>query len=182
MSADDTGAGFAATAVVRGGAAGAVAYLGGYISVYPAAGDVRRLARAFEPLAAAGGRGAPAWKVTGWAFYDAHFVGTRFAGRAVDLVSFAGLDPLYLVPPLSLALAGGVAAYTAGARRRRTGELAGMAVAAGYLPLVVGLAVLVRSAGVGPALLRAVVVAGVVYPVAFGGTGGVLAAGLRLAR
>ena len=56
---------------------------------------------------------------------------------------------------------------------------AGATVAVGYLPLVVVLAVLVRHVNVQPSFLRALVVAGIVYPVAFGAAGGVLAAVLR---
>ncbi|MFB6135617.1 MAG: transporter [Halobacteriaceae archaeon] len=179
MSTSDTPRPDAATAV-RGAAAGVAAYVVGYLLAYLTATDAaRRAVRAFEPFAQAGGRFAPDWKVAGWAFYDAHLVGTRFADRTVDLVAFASVQYLYLVPVLLLVLAGAAVAYAAGARTPREGVAAGITVAAGYVLLALFGAFVLQYANVRPSPLRAVVVAGVVYPVAFGALGGALAAVAR---
>lgn len=165
--------------VIRGAALGAVAYLAGYLLAFvTAVGELQRLVRGYVPLAEAGARFAPEWKLAGWAFYDAQFVGTRFPGQSVNVVSFAGVEFLYLVPPVLLLLAGGAVAWLSGSEESRDGLRAGATVAAGYVTLVVVLAVLVRHVNVQPSFLRALVVAGIVYPVAFGGVGA-LAAVLR---
>jgi len=161
---------------VRGAAIGVVAFLAGYLVAFlTAASVVRRVARAFRPLAEAGGRFVPGWKAAGWAFLDGHFVGTTYPGGTVDMVAMGSVEFLYLVPPLLLLLAGGVLAWAAGSTTPRDGLNRGMAVAVGYLPMAVIFAVLLRHANVQPSLLRALVVAGLVYPVAFGGIGGALA-------
>lgn len=176
MTAESDRVGVTLPMVVRGGAAGAVAYFLGYAFAYLTAADaVGRAVRAFQPLSDAGARFAPAWKVAGWAFSDAHFVGTQFAGRTVNTVAFGSVEYLYLVPPILLLLAGGLAAALAHSETPRAGLVAGVCVTAGYLPLAVILALLLQHANVRPSLLRALVVAGVVYPVAFGGIGGALA-------
>lgn len=169
-----------APTLVRGAVAGVAAYLVGYAFAYlSAAADVQRIARAYQPLADAGGRFVPAWKAAGWAFTDAHFVGTVYPGGAVEMVGFAGVEYLYLVPPLLLLAAGGVVAFVSRVSDRRDGLVAGATVTAGYLPFAVAFALLARYANVHSSLLRALVVAGVVYPVAFGGLGGLAAAVLR---
>lgn len=159
--------------LVRGAVGGAVAFLLGYAVTYVTAVDAGSTAAgAFEPLASAGGRFAPAWKVAGWLFADAHFVGTRTPAITLDLVALASVEFLYAVPVLFLLVAGGAAARYDRARTPRAGLEAGLATVVGYLPLAVFAALVAGYANVGPSLLRMVVVAGVVYPVALGSVGG----------
>lgn len=161
--------------LVRGLANGAAAYLLGYlVALTTAAETVGRSARAFEPLASAGARFVPEWKVAAWTYADAHFVGTVYAGRTVNLVSFASVEYLALVPPAVLLLVGAALSLWLDARTPRDGFVAGTTAAVGYLPVAVLFAVLSTHATVGSGLLRTVVLAGLVYPVAFGGTGGLL--------
>ena len=90
-----------------------------------------------------------------------------------------------LVPPVVLTLAG----VTLGRRVADdvvSGGAVGLRLAAGYLPPVVLLAVATRArvsgygyaATVGVSLLDAALVAGVAYPVVFGGVGGLLSQGV----
>lgn len=170
---------------VLGATAGVVAFaLGLLVSFFAGAPTAGRVLRSFVPLRDAGAHLAPAWKVGAWLFYDAHFVGTRVgdAGMVADLVSMAGVEFLYLVPPVLLLLAGGGVALLVGAADPRRGLVAGTTVAVGYLLAVVVLLPLVGFAGIGPVALRAAVVAGIVYPVAFGGAGGALVGVVRADR
>lgn len=177
MTETDTWGGLTAPMAVRGSVAGAVAFVLGYLLAYLTAADVAQVAaRGFEPLANAGGRFVPAWKAAGWAFLDAHFVGTTFPGGAVNQVSMASVDFLYLIPIGLLLVAGGGLAYRDASGDPRRGTIVGMTVVFGYLPLAVLFSVLTQHANVRPSLLRALVVAGLLYPVAFGAIGGVLAA------
>lgn len=174
-----------ATALVYGAVAGTVTYLLGYLIVFTTASSaVERIARGYGPLEGAGAPFAPAWKAAGWAFYDAHLVGTRLPGVSghVDLVSLAGVQFLYLVPPLLLVLAGGVVAMLVGVDGPRSGVRAGLTIAVGYLLFAVIGALLVSFVGIQPDLLRASVIAGVVYPIAFGAIGGWLVGVVRADR
>ncbi|MDS0474497.1 hypothetical protein [Natrinema sp. 1APR25-10V2] len=183
MTVDESGTTIDAATAVRGGAAGVGSFLLGYLFTFLSAADTGvRVAGAFQPLASAGGRFAPAWKVAGWLFLDGHAVGTRFDGRTVDAVSLAGVEFLYLVPPLLLVAAGALVAVTSASTTRRQGLVDGATVTVGYLLFVVVFAILTQHGNVRPTLLRALVVAGVAYPVAFGGLGGILAVVARTDR
>lgn len=173
------------TVLVYGAVAGTVVYVLGYLLAYATATSaIERVARGYGPLESAGAAFAPAWKAVGWAFYDAHLVGTRLPGVSghLDLVSLAGVQFLYLVPPLLLVLAGGVVAMLVGVNGPRSGVRAGLTIAVGYLLFSVIGALLVSFVGIQPDLLRAAVVAGVVYPVAFGAFGGWLVGVVRAGR
>ena len=176
MSETNT-AGVSRATAVRGAAIGVGSFLLGYlVALLAAAEAVRVSARGFQPLANAGGQFVPGWKAAGWAFLDGHFVGTTYPGGTIDMVAMGSVQFLYLVPPLLLLLAGGVVARAAGSTTPRDGLIQGITVAIGYLPMAVIFAMLLQHANVQPSLLRALVVAGLVYPVAFGGIGGALAA------
>jgi hypothetical protein len=184
-TADESRRSTASTAAA-GAVAGGGAYLLGYASTYLlASAPVREsLARTLVEFVT----GEPAtWKMVGWVFYSAHFVETVIPGlfgssRTVDLVDALDAVPalLYLLPPVVLVAAGAVLARWAGASDIRDGATTGVAVAAGYFPLAAGGAslfvVVVGDAVVRPDLIPAAAVAGVAYPVVFGGLGGVVGA------
>lgn len=174
------------TTVFRGTVAGASAFVVGYAVAWIFAGTRASGLTVTGPF---GGGGVPDWRALLWLFYDSHFVGTRTpelfgpggdrlaGGELVDTVALLGVEFLYAVPVLVLLLAGVALAQWAGAAGPRVGALAGGAVAAGYLLAAVAGLFVATQGGVAPSPLRAVVVAGVVYPVAFGAAGG-FAAGL----
>jgi hypothetical protein len=155
-----------------GAVAGALAWLAGYAAAVEAA---RRLF----------GSPNPAWGA--FLFYDVHLVPltpvggvTRAGGNAV--VRMFGPVGLVggVVPACLLVVAGGVVAWRANARSLRAGAVAGAAVTAGYLPLSVLGALVSTERFFGgvyhPELLATAAVAGVAFPVVFGGIGGVVAA------
>jgi len=171
--------------LARGAMAGVTAWLAGYLVAY-----VWKAAEVSEALGGIGfvsrllgGESVPVWKGVSWLFLNAHFVDVRFpnvAGgtRMVNLVT-GGDGPLALVavPALALAAAGALVAYD------RRGSLldratAGATVAAGYLPLSVAVALLAThaigdtGAAIAPDPVTAVLLAGLVYPLAFGALGG----------
>ena len=173
-------------------AAGAVAYLVGYLVTYVTQqGVVEERLRGFNVVAELfGGDPIPVWKAVGWLFYNAHLVETRVPGfggpRTVNFIAEteAGSVPvLYLLPPVVLLGAGAAVALVAGVDAPDAGTGAGLLVAVGYLPLAVVGALLVGypigDGQVAPDLVTAVALAGVVYPAVFGaiggGVGGVLA-------
>lgn len=137
----------------------------------------------------------PTWTGAGWLFYNAHLVSiavSRPLQRPAleNLLTSTGGSALGLlvVPPLLLVLAGVMAtrtADTASALRfdlvtrpsLRYGLNGGLVITFGYLPLALtGVIIFSVSAGVriAPDLLLGWVLAGMVYPVVFGGIGGVL--------
>lgn len=117
---------------------------------------------------------------TGWLFYNAHLVGVIVGEEAVTLVGAlrsSGTVPaslVYAVPPPALYLAGNAVAHATvdqdDGRFRRA--LSGATVLAGYLPLAVVGAVAFTTRGAGPSPLAALVLAGLGYPLLFGGLGG----------
>ncbi|WP_435074469.1 transporter [Halorubrum sp. HHNYT27] len=172
--------------IVGGAAAGAVAYLLGYLFTY-----VTQQSAVEEQLAGVnfladlfGGDPIPVWKAIGWVFYNGHFVNTRIpslvgGSRTVNLISQAeggSLSLLFVVPPVLLFLAGLVAGRVAGATELVDGAKAGSLVIGGYLPLAVIGALLFRysvgDGAVAPDVVTAVLLAGAVYPAGFGAAGG----------
>lgn len=144
----------------------------------------------------------PTWKAVGWVFYNAHLVALEIPmpGGAVsrDLIAAEGGSVgLYLVPPVLLTLAGWLVARTAydlgGSRvglpatdaddgssvSVTDGARAGAAIVVGYLLVAVAGAFALSAdafgATVGPDLLGAAAVAGLLYPVLFGALGGAVA-------
>jgi hypothetical protein len=170
---------------VAGAAAGVAASLLAYVLTYAvASGPVRNsLASTLVDFLT----GDPqVWRLVGCVFYNAHFAdavvpGLLGGGNAVDFVAQSRALPglLYVVPPLVLPAAGVGAGRAVGATDVGGGLRAGVAVTAGYLPLAaIGTVLFEVSAGdaaAGPDPVTAVLLAGVVYPVAFGGLGGAVA-------
>ena len=167
-----------------GAAAGALAWLLAYLLTYVvASGRIREFQGSFlGQVADLFGLEVPTWKVVGWVFYNAHFVDTAAGGGAGSAVGGDGgfTALLYVVPPLVLLAAGLAVGRAAGNGDAATGALAGASVLLGYLPLSVLGTFLFEAtlAGttVGPSLLPAILLAGVLYPAAFGAAGAGLAA------
>ncbi|MFB6172209.1 MAG: hypothetical protein ABEJ23_06725 [Haloarculaceae archaeon] len=120
-----------------------------------------------------------------WAFYAAHGVPLRVQtdGRWTLVTHAVDSPVLYAVPPATLVVGGYLVARLADVDDLRAGARAGAAVAVGYAALAVGGLLVTRygvdssfaTVSVHPDAARAVL-AGVLYPVAFGGAGGTLAA------
>ena len=170
--------------IVGGAAAGAAAYLLGYLSVYVTqSGRIEEGLSGLNFLAELFGNDPiSAWQVSGWMFYNAHFVETVFPAlfggtQSRNLLMEAeGAGFLFLVPPVLLLVGGLVAGRVAGADTPLDGARSGALVAAGYLPLALVGAFLFRyavgDASVAPDVVTAVLLAGAVYPAAFGALGG----------
>ena len=174
---------------VRGAAAGAVAYLLGYVVTYawqaPAVNESLQGINFVADLL--GGAAVPTWKGVGWLFYNAHVVSTRVPtmGGGTRMVNFisqseeGALAALYVLVPVLLVLAGVAAARYGTADRVGTAAASGATAVVGYLPLaVVGALLFGHTFGgdvrIAPDLITAVAVAGVVYPAFFGAVGGAL--------
>ncbi|MFC7046498.1 transporter [Halobacteriaceae archaeon GCM10025711] len=133
----------------------------------------------------------PAWKAVAWLFYNAHFVTVTYplpgagskASQNLISSSEGNLTLLYLLPPLLLVLAGLVVALAADTAEPVDGLKAGLAVVPGYFVLaVLGVFLTVHSienASIGVDAVTGVLLAGLVYPAAFGGIGGALGSFIR---
>ncbi|MFC7079707.1 hypothetical protein [Halorussus caseinilyticus] len=169
--------------LARGAVAGVGAWLLGYLLAY--VWKARAVSEALEGVGFVsrllGGEAIPAWKGVTWLFLNAHFVATRFptvtgGTRTTNVVTGEGGSTLLLaLPPLLLLVAGAVAAYG-----RPGGLAAGAALALGYLPLS-AMAAFVTTHAIGDTWaaisadpVTAILLAGVVYPAAFGAVGGVV--------
>ena len=143
------------------------------------------------------GETVPEWKTVAWFFYNAHLVDLEIAGAfagfggttTVDLIAEANTTStavLYVVPPLVLLGAGALLAYHLDARAIGEGVLVGAPVTIGYA-VVLGIGAIVTrsdsettilgveaSGSIGPALVSAVGLAGVLYPLLFATAGAVL--------
>lgn len=167
-----------------GALAGGGTYVLGYLLTYLLAGEEVRQSALTGLLDLFAGE-PTTWKVVGWLFYNAHMVETVVPGfpgsRTIDLIAEGGGSAtlLYLVPPILLLAAGLLVVRQADGDRDATdGAFAGTTVVLGYLPLaVVGafvFAVEVADATMQPEVGMALILAGLVYPVAFGALGGAL--------
>ncbi|WP_231554255.1 hypothetical protein [Halobellus rufus] len=117
-------------------------------------------------------------------FYSAHYVTSEipglFGSTAVNLISRGDAFPsaLFVVPPLVLVIAGALVAVAGRSESPLSGAVAGASVALGYLPLAVAgafaFSISVGDSSAGPTLVTAILLAGLVYPLAFGGVGGAL--------
>ena len=169
---------------IGGAVAGAAAYLLGYLSVYVTqSGRIEEGLSGLNFLAELfGGDPISTWQVSGWLFYNAHFVETVspavFGGTSSRnlLMQAEGAGYLLLVPPVLLLAAGLVAGRVAGAESPLDGARSGAFVLAGYLPLALVGAFLFRYAvgdgTVAPDIVTAALLAGAVYPGVFGAIGG----------
>ncbi|MFC6716190.1 hypothetical protein ACFQGT_08225 [Natrialbaceae archaeon GCM10025810] len=176
-----------ARSIALGSVASLVTWVLGYAATYViVAPDVREsgLHRALEAFG-----GEPAtYEVVGWVFYNAHFVDTVFRDVPIlgtETSSYVGGDggftaALYAIPIALLFVAGlGLARYR-GATDWRDGVPIAASVLPGYLLASIAGVFLVEvsigGATGAPDLLPAVVLAGVCYPLVFGGAGGVVGA------
>lgn len=133
----------------------------------------------------------PLWKLAGWLFYGGHSVSVDVATQSGvisrNFVTMAahGLSqiPYYSFPPLLLAGIGFVVATRTTMPTVRDAVKAGASIVIGYYPLaMLGAYVTYESvtvdgvtSGLGPDPWMAAVYAGGVYPLVFGGLGGMLA-------
>lgn len=165
-----------------GALAGVLSFLAGYVSTWLLAGAQAANLSVTGPF----GGSVPDWKAVLWVYFDAHFVGTETprvvgpggvpwgGGDLVDTVGLLGVEYVYLVPLIVLILAGAATASRMGNRTGREATVRGMMVVVGYLPAAVLGLLLGTESGVAPSALRAVVLAGFLYPIACGAVGGYL--------
>jgi hypothetical protein len=170
--------------VVRGTLAGLFAYLFGYLVTYLLAAprlDDLFAVQAFEFFTGEN----PVWKLSGWIFYNEHFVSTivpRLAGS--DIVNFlqesddGSATLLFFLPVVLLVVAGALAARGQSNGNSSAAAKAGASVVLGYaLPALVGAQLFRLDLGnstAGPDFVTAILVGGLVYPLIFGALGGVL--------
>ena len=170
--------------------AGLVTFVVGYLVTYVVKiGDVNEALQ--SPLIDLSTLPTPAdWQVIGWYFLGAHNVAIEATTRLGGSMTTSALDLdvptwLMLIPPGFLLVAGFSVVRYVEFREPLRGALAGASITIAYVVGVVVLALLsawtVSEGGnaslqVAPALLSSVIVAGVAYPVVFGGLGGALAA------
>ena len=169
--------------VIRGAVAGAAAFILGLLVTFITAGVAATRLAGEGPF----GETIPEWKATIWVFYDAHFVGTRTAelfgpdgslwsgGELVLTVNLLEIEFLFLVPVVVLVLVSARLASLMECSDARHGMSIGMTLVLGYLPLVLFGLLASMHFGTGPSPLRALVIAGIIYPVFFGAVGGFLA-------
>ncbi|WP_247730565.1 hypothetical protein [Halovivax limisalsi] len=141
------------------------------------------------------------WKGTAWYYFSAHFVELEASGAvggfsgsdSVNLIAESGsqnAELLYALPPLVLLVGGAFLASRLGARDLGEAVTTGAPITVGY-GVVMGLgALVVESSSQGavfgiewggsaaPALLPAIVLAGILYPLVFGTAGAVAATAL----
>lgn len=125
-----------------------------------------------------------AWRAAGWLFYSGHFVETRVTREfgwieQVTYINLVGqgagrLELLYFLPPVVLIVAGALAVIYGHAADARAGAKRGASVAFGYFPLVALGLILFSYGSTRPDPVPAIFVAGILYPVVFGGIGGVV--------
>ena len=167
---------------------GVTAYLLGFGVVYASmAREVESALAGINTLVALFGEATiPTWKAVGWLFYNAHLVSVEIPvpGGTVsrDLIASQGAPvALYLLPPALLTGAGFLVARQADyLPDLRAGLRAGATIVVGYLLVAIAGAFVLSAdtfgATVGPDLLGAAAIAGLLYPLVFGAIGGAIAA------
>ena len=176
---------------VRGAAAGAVAFVAGYVLTYawraPSVNDSLQGLNLIADLL--GLQAIPTWKAVAWLFFGAHGVVTRFptptgGTQLVNMVEQSGdgtVAALYLLVPVVLLLAGAATARRADARAAGDGAIAGATVTIGYAVLAAAFTFLSShaigdtGATIAPDPVTGILLAGVVYPAVFGAIGGAVA-------
>lgn len=178
-----------ANRLTYGAGLGAAAYLLGYVLTF-----LLTNARATREW----GEIAPAWKVVGWYYYNAHFVSIT-ASRSVGPFGDSGalnfianaesgtMTFLYVVPILVLLVGGGLAAYLHGDADPVGAAKTGATAVLGYGVLAVlgGILVSHTSSGsffgvdvslsIQPQLSSVVIIVAILYPVVVATIGAVLA-------
>lgn len=173
---------------------GACAYLVGYLITYAVTVELvkAKLARMdINAKLSFFGIGVAPWKVTGWFYYDAHFVDISTHGSInvpVNIITLSVNDPyvfLFALPPLLLFIAGIFPAYLADAKRRTVAAAAGLTVVPGYFALAFVGAFLTQInfifAVAGP-VIPAALAAGFFYPLVFGSLGGIFIVMIQRSR
>lgn len=169
--------------------AAAIGYLVTYVLI---AGEVRD----------AVGDDVATWKGVAWFFYNAHMVDVEASGsvgsfggtETVDFIAESGsasADLLYLVPPLALLGVGALLAIQWSVTDVGEAVVVGAPVTIGYA-VVVGLGALVAESSsessffgvevagsIAPALVPAIVLGGILYPLVFATAGAVLGTAWR---
>lgn len=164
--------------------AAAIGYLLTYLLV---AGEVRDMA--FSNV--------PNWKAVAWYFFNGHFVSVEAAGSVggfgssesfnfIAQSSTATASLVYLVPPIVLLGVGALLAHRFDAKNVSEAVYSGTPVVIGY-GIVMAIGALVAEASteasfigidvsgsIGPQLLPAILLAGIVYPLVFATAGAVL--------
>ena len=183
----------------RGFVAGVAAYVAGYLAVYSLPAPVvaralrtegtTRLGDPLPPLIASVPDGAPAWKLVGWVWHGAllspvatHYSGSISTVYVNPIVGVADTHAsLYAVGPVLLALAGCVVVLVSWTPGERCELYSGAATVLGFALacFVGGLLFTVDYPADGPDLLTSVFRAGLFYPLAFGGIGGLLGRRLK---
>lgn len=169
--------------LAAGAGAGVAAYLLGYLVTYVSqSGSVEERLQGYNFIVQLfGGESITVWQAVGWLFYNAHLVSTRFEGglggpRSENFIASADGGAtvlLYLVPVVLLVGAGALLARYEGVEEAGDGAVAGVAVAAGYFPLaLVGAFLFSYEGSVAPDLVTALLLAGLLYPLALGAVGG----------
>ncbi|WP_049928770.1 hypothetical protein [Halopiger goleimassiliensis] len=135
-----------------------------------------------KPLVGAIGSGLPRpGRMFGWLFYNAHRVPIVADGVSMSYVDLASLSIAYYATPIVLLGASGyyVAGKVDAVDSPVAGFVAGASTTLGYLPLVaLGAVYFEYDASqivVEIPLLRAILLAGLAYPIVVGGLGGALA-------
>ena len=181
------------TSVGGGAVAGVTAYVLGYLVTFLLhRSNVEEVTEIVNAIADVfGGDTVSTWEGIGWLFYNGHLVDTMVDGpfggeQAVDFINSAdgaSFTALYAVPILLLIVAGAALVLVAGVESPLDGAITGMLTVLGYFPLAVaGVFVFAYSAGdvsMQPDLITGVLLAGVVYPLLFGGIGGVLGSAVQ---
>lgn len=145
------------------------------------------------------GDGVADWKAVAWYYYNAHMVDVEVSGAVgsfggsstVDLIAQSGSTSaalLYVLPPLVLVGAGALLAVQWDVADIGEAVVAGAPVTIGYA-MVIGLGAIVAetsaersffgieaSGSMGPELVPAIVLGGILYPLVFATGGAVLAA------
>jgi hypothetical protein len=180
MSTSDDGP-WTARRLGAGAAAGVVAYVLGYLLTYLVAADTIRSSPVTQVLELLT-QSSPVWKLVGWTFYGGHFVDAVVPGLfgGSNTVNLVATDPItdlvYAFAPLLLVAAGAAVAHVVDAETPVAGATAGLTVVVGYLPAaVLGVflfTVRIEDVTAAPDLAPAVLLAGLLYPLVFGGLGG----------
>lgn len=171
--------------VVVAAIAGLVTWVIGYLCTFLlVSSDIQE--SGLNQFAQTFGDGDATYELVGWVFFNSHFVDAIIdAGFfGTDTANFIGGDDgfstlLFLIPPALLIVAGVAVGRYRGVTGANDGAITGALVLPGYLVLSIVGAFLFRVEASGasgePALVPAVLLAGIVYPLVFGALGGVLA-------
>lgn len=170
---------------------GGLAWIAGYLISYVIVSERLRDTALQEVIELI--QGDPAtFEMAGWVFFNMHFVDTAIrdlpviGGHATNFIGGEdGFSALLYLVPIVLLLAGGlVTGYFSGTDDPTTGGAVGATLTLGYLLCtLVGIVVfemMIAGVTIGPDTLAAILLAGLVYPIVAGGTGGVV--GVLIAR